>query len=254
MRALALAGAALPLASLAVVLVSRGPGLEVFSGPDLERWRAAVDALLLFTLLICVFAPAAGVAIAASSRERQPDPLAPPHGVRRSLRMAARLMAATLPGIAISAAATMLMMRGMPGVGQVASASHVTLALAAIAFGLLGAWAGVVLAHPLDAAGAAIAASLVLATAVLLAGPIIDGLPRWAVDAALVASPVVSVAAAANIDLFRTELLYQLSPLASLGFGYPSWVTSCLLYGAAAAVCVSGTARAISRASTSFED
>jgi hypothetical protein len=253
MRALALAGAALPLASLVVVLASRGSGLDVFSGPDLERWRAAVDALLLFTLLICAFAPAAGVAI-ATPRERQPDPLAPAQGLRRSLRIAVRLMAATLPGIAISAAATMLMMRAMPGIGEVASASHVTLALAAIALGLLGAWAGVVLAHPLDAAGATVAASLGLATAVLLAGPIIDGLPPWVVDAALVASPLVSVAAAANIDLFRTELLYQLSPLASLGFGYPSWVTSCILYGALAAVCVSGTARAISRASTRFED
>ena len=254
MRALALAGAALPLASHIVVLVSRGSGLDAFSGPDLERWRAAVDALLLYTLLVCAFAPTAGVAIAARSLTLTPDPLAPPRGVRRSLRIAADLMVATLPGIAISAAAMMLMMRAMPGIGQAASASHLTLALAATALGLLGAWAGVVLAHPLDAAGATVAASLALATTVLLAGPVIDGLPAWVVDAALVASPLVSVAAAANIDLFRTELLYQLSPLASLGFGYPSWVTSCLLYAAAASVCVSGTARAISRASASFED
>ena len=88
----------------------------------------------------------------------------------------------------------------------------------------------------------------------LLAGPLIDALPARIVDAALLASPLVSVAAAANIDLFRTELLYQLSPLASLGFGYPSWVTACLVYLVAGTIGFSGMARAIARTSTSFTD
>jgi hypothetical protein len=67
-------------------------------------------------------------------------------------------------------------------------------------------------------------------TAVFAAGPVLDGLPRRVLDAALVANPVVATAAGANLDLFRMNLFYQLSPLAHRQVDYPAVAVALAAY------------------------
>jgi hypothetical protein len=57
------------------------------------------------------------------------------------------------------------------------------------------------------------------------------------VNAALLASPVVAAASAADIDLLRGDPLYRFSPIAHSQFDYPAWPAACATYAAIAVVC-----------------
>lgn len=114
------------------------------------------------------------------------------------------------------------------------SASHATLASAAVALVALGALCAATFRDRLDAAAAAITAVMVLSAGVLVAGAPVADAPRAVIEAALMASPVVAIASAAGIDLARTETLYQVSPLARLHFDYPTWYVASAWYLAAA--------------------
>jgi len=114
---------------------------------------------------------------------------------------------------------------------------YVTLAVAALAMSTVGAAAGEWLEHPLDAAACALMVCLVAGMGPLAAGPLLDGASTAVVNAALSASPVVAVASAADIDLFRGEPLYRFSPIAHSQFDYPAWPTACLWYVAVAVAC-----------------
>ena len=246
LRVVCLVGAALPLASYAIALATRDAGLDVRGWTEHERLRLGVDAFLMNAILIALFAPVAGVSISTT-----PDDSRALHhedrNVYRATRIVAKICAAICAALVLSAALTFVSMHTLPGIAQMIARSHATLGVAALALGLLGAWAGLAFAHPLDAVGSTLAVALVLSFGILAAGPLIADVPRSLIEAALFASPLVTSAAAANIDLFRIELLYQLSPLASLGFGYPSWGVACALYALAALGCFSGTARAIGK-------
>jgi len=61
----------------------------------------------------------------------------------------------------------------------------------------------------------------------------------------LIASPIVSAASAADVDLLRTDLLYRISPLAHGRFDYPAWFAPFLLYGTLLLISLAGTARAL---------
>jgi len=90
-----------------------------------------------------------------------------------------------------------------------------------------------------------ILAAVVAALGVFAAGPLATDLPTGVVNAALLASPIVSAASAADIDLLRTDVLYRISPLAHGRFDYPSWYSPLVLYGTLLVISFAGTARAL---------
>lgn len=118
--------------------------------------------------------------------------------------------------------------------------SHITLAAGGLALGTLGAWCGVLFRDPLDAAAAGASAAVLAGTGILLAGPYAGDAPRRLIDGALLASPLVTTAAAADIDILRTDVLYRVSPLAHVNTTYPEWYVATGVYIVFTAVCLSG--------------
>jgi hypothetical protein len=121
--------------------------------------------------------------------------------------------------------------------------SHATLAVSGVALAAFGTWLGSTFRDPLDAAAVSTSAALLAAVGLVAAGPIAVDLPTGLVNLALSASPIVSTASAANVDLLRTDLLYRISPLAHQRFEYPSWYSGLAWYGALLAISVARTAR-----------
>ena len=66
----------------------------------------------------------------------------------------------------------------------------------------------------------------------------VAALPRALIAFALAASPLVAVTTAAQIDIVRSDLLYQISPLAHVQIDYPSWPGAAAGYLAIACVCL----------------
>jgi hypothetical protein len=187
---------------------------------------AAADALLIETALLVVAAPVAGVAIA---RDRS-------GGVLRRFAVLIGAFVATSLVAALAAA-------WMSGATMTyALRSHATLAAVALALTSLGAWLSTWCPDILDAGASAIGVSIALSALILVAGPATADLPQAVVDAALLASPPVAVSSAAGIDLLRSEVLYQLSPISHRRFTYPAWTTSAATY-ALVAVFFLGVAR-----------
>ncbi len=104
--------------------------------------------------------------------------------------------------------------------------THAILSMAALAFAATGALCARMFREPLDAAACATATALFATFALFTGGPAIDSVPRWLLDAALVVNPIVAMEASANIDIFRTDLVYQLSPLAHRQIDYPAFSTA----------------------------
>ncbi len=173
------------------------------------------DAVLYSTWALVVAAPLAGVV-----RASQP----------RSLAVIVALFVGVSAAIHLAAfgfgAETMAMV----------AVSHATIASAAVALVGVGALCAATFRDRLDAAAAAMSAAIVLSAGVLVAGAPVAEAPRGLVEAALTASPVVAIASAAGIDLLRTDVLYQLSPLARLRFDYPTWYVASAWYLAAASL------------------
>ena len=183
------------------------------------------DALLLESFVVVIAAPLAGV-IAANRRAQ----------LQSGAAWLAGRCALSAAAFATSAAAISLVFQ--PSVhGAALVPPYLTMAVAALAMASVGAVAGEWLEHPLDAAACALIACLVAGLGVLVAGPLVDGASAPRVNAGLFASPVVTVASAADIDLFRGEPLYRFSPIAHSQFEYPAWPTACLCYTAVAVAC-----------------
>jgi len=108
--------------------------------------------------------------------------------------------------------------------------SQLTLGAAVCAAATVGGLCRVLLADRLDAAAVGLVISIGLTGAVLAAGPPAGDLPTPLLNAALLASPLVATASAANIDLLHGEPLYQLLPIAHRRFDYPDWPSAALLY------------------------
>ena len=123
--------------------------------------------------------------------------------------------------------------------------SHAILWSAALALAAFGALCGRMSREPLDAAACAVGLALLTAFALFAAGPVLDSIPAGLLHAALAANPIVATAAAASIDIFRMDLLYQLSPLAHRQVDYPSFTAAFGAYVSVAVVLLFLSARQV---------
>ena len=204
---LSLAAARLPLlpglASIATAIDEAGSGVTAGLVRDVTP-----DALLYAAVCVVVAAPLAGVAFPS----------------------ARRLTIAT--GIFCAASAALTAARlGVDAEGlRFVATSHAVLASATLALAALGAWLGTRLRDPLDAAAVSLTVAGTAAYGVLVAGATVGELPAPVLEAALLASPVMTVATAAHVDLVRSDIWYQISPLAHVQLEYPAWTTVCGAY------------------------
>jgi hypothetical protein len=155
-----------------------------------------------------------------------------------------RLALATALMCAASAVLTLARLGVSPESLQFTARSHAVLACATLALAALGALLGTVFRNPLDAAAVALGAALTAAYGVLVAGATVGEMSPEMLKAALLASPVMTVATAAHVDLVRTDIWYQVSPLAHVRLEYPTWGAVCGWYLAAG--CAGFVASAIS--------
>jgi hypothetical protein len=186
--------------------------------------RVSAEALVLESIAIAIGAPLMGVA-----------------AVHRGKAMGGAWIAraCALPVVAFVLGGVVASMVLQPGAELSALVPpYSTLLMATLAMSSLGAAAAAWLEHPLDAAAYALVLSLALGLGLFAAGPLLEGAPAALVNTALLASPVVAVASAADIDLLRGEPLYRFSPIAHSQFEYPAWPTACGIYAAIAVVCV----------------
>lgn len=130
--------------------------------------------------------------------------------------------------------------------------SHAILWAAALVLAMVGAACASAFSEPLDAAACAMAIALSSAVAVFAGGPVLDAIPRWLLEGALIFNPLVAMAGAANIDLFRMELLYQVSPLAHRHVDYPAPVTVFAAYVLVAVALLLVAARRFNREAVTF--
>jgi hypothetical protein len=181
--------------------------------------------------VLVVAAPLCGVALAV-----------------RRLRGAAPAAALFAAALTISALWAVLAL-GWSAAGGRVLISYATVGTIGFALAALGAWFGSVWHDPLDAAAFSVTLALLAAFGILAAGPLAANLPTPIVNAALVASPIVSAASAADVDLLRTDLLYRISPLAHGRFDYPAWFTPLIAYATLLLISLAGTARALRKGS-----
>lgn len=203
------------------------------------------DALLLETVLVIVGVPVAAVWLTALARPGRVDDVqdgSPGVGQERAVPALLILVLCFV----LSAAVTSWAASGWSSeaVRRLAP-PHLTLAAAALALAGVGAWCGRMFRHPLDAVACSLAVSLIATSAILVGGPAVAVAPRPIVAAGLLVSPLVTIAAAAGVDLFRTDVLYQVSPLAHVRLEYPAWQAAAGLYFLVALVCFGGAARVV---------
>jgi len=125
-----------------------------------------------------------------------------------------------------------------------AMASHLTLAAAALALAALGAWCGSTFLDPLDAGACSVAVALVATCGLFAAGSLVADLPTPVVNAALLTNPIIAVTSAANIDLLRSDFLYQISPIAHRHFEYPVWYLAVTCFSCISLCAAGGVVRA----------
>lgn len=208
MRPFYVTAALLPaVAALASVAAALEPGHWTGVNASLVR-NVTPDALLYSAVCAVVAAPLAGVAV----------------GCWRRLAVGTALMCA------VSAALTLARLGVSAESLEFVATSHAVLASATVALAALGALLGTFFRHPLDAAAVAVGVALTAAYGVLVAGAAVGTLSTGMLKAALLASPVMTVATAAHVDLVRTDIWYQVSPLAHIGLEYPAWSTVCGWY------------------------
>ena len=201
------------------------------------------SALLVNTVLVIVCVPLAAVWLMALARPVRVDD-APERSHDDGRQRAVPALLILVLAFVLSAAVTSWAASGWASeaVRRLAP-PHLTLAAAALALAGVGAWCGLRFRHPLDAVACSLAVSFTATSAILLGGPSLAEAPRPIVAAGLLISPVVTTAAAAGVDLFRTDVLYHVSPLAHVGVEYPAWQAAAGLYLLVAVVCFGGAAR-----------
>jgi hypothetical protein len=196
-------------------------------------------ALLVETTAAALVGPVAGVAIAR--RRRLIGARAHAWGpVRRWSALAMVAAAGALGFTAVCLAANAVV---GPGLTTLTAAPHVTLGAAFLAACALGIGCGQWFDDPLDAAACSLALSACASFGIFVLGPATAGAPAAAIDAALTLSPVSATASAADIDIFRSEPLYRLSPLAHTHLVYPAWTTATLVYIVIALAFLAGASR-----------
>jgi hypothetical protein len=190
---------------------------SVLAAVDVHDWtglNAALvrgttpDALLYSAACVVVAAPLAGVAI--PSRQR--------------------LFVAVAIFCAVSAALTLARLGVSAEALRFVGSSHAVLASATVALAALGALLATIFRNPLDAGAVALGVSLTAAYGVLVAGAPVGGLSTAWLETALLASPIMTIATAAQLDLVRTDIWYQVSPLAHVRLEYPALGAVCGTY------------------------
>jgi len=80
-----------------------------------------------------------------------------------------------------------------------------------------------------------------LSGGIILAGPLIESLyrPYPLIQTVLFLNPFVAVYSAIDLDFMRIPLIYNLSPIASYRFHYPSWIKVALFYISISALLIS---------------
>jgi hypothetical protein len=194
--------------------------------PGPLRLALGADALLYTGAAAIFAAPVAGVAAAMRIRSTG------------SVRAGVRLVF-TVATLFVSVSGALTAAWGVAG-GEVmpfVARSHATLFAVTLALTSWGALCGLWFRDPLDAAALALLAIIVAAGGLLLGGAAVAELPPRALAAGLLASPLVVLASAANIDIVRVGVLYQISPLAHMQMDYPAWQFACGSYLVLALVC-----------------
>lgn len=224
MRGYVLAALA-PVAPWALVLLERmSSGADAFSR---DVFRAmAVDVLLWTAALVVVGGPLAGIAAVHAQRGTPGIPRGP-HWLAQG---AVRMLVLGLLFTGVSAGLMALAWGTQAEVLRAVAAGQATLLCAALAVTALGAMAGSWFRESLDAVIACVVVVGPPALGVLLFGPLIEGASAGTLTGALLASPIASAATAADIDIFRMDPLYQLSPVAHMAATYPDWQSACQLY------------------------
>ena len=203
-----LAAALLP-AVPAFASVMAAVGLQDWTSLNMALVRGTTpDALLYSAACVVVVAPLAGVAVTS----------------RRRLVHAAAIFCAT------SAALTVARLGVSAEAVRFAATSHAVLASATLALAALGALLASVFRNPLDAGAVALGVALTAAYGVLVAGAAVGELSTTWLTTALLASPIMTVATAAQVDLVRTDIWYQVSPLAHIRLEYPALGAVCGAY------------------------
>ncbi len=223
------------VARAAAVFVNVDPAMWWSMSASTKRGLTA-DALLYTVGAVVLFAPLAGVVVAVGGRVRRES-----EGRSGALETTWSLLVAVAMLVAASAALTVF------GWGQsdadalrLVATSHATVFAVALALSGFGAVCGATFNDSLDAAGCSLSVVLVAAGGLLVAGAALANVPRALIDVALTASPFVTMASAAHIDVMRMAVPYQMSPLAHLQLQYPSWYSACGWYLALAALCFLG--------------
>lgn len=113
-------------------------------------------------------------------------------------------------------------------------------ALAAMALALL---ASAICRDVHDAAAVTYASLAALATSAVLAAPLLALRAEMGttISGLLLTNPIVGMASAVNFDLFRTDLLYRLTPIGQRAFEYPAWQAVSAVQAGFAAACVLAT-------------
>ena len=193
------------------------------------------DALLATAAVSMVCAPLLGVALA-----------------RRATTTASffrQLAALVLAFVAVSALLG-LIGHAVPGGSSHLMKAHIALGAGSLALGALGGLCAVSFRDPLDAAAVSVGVAVIAGAGVLIGGPGVTDIPRAVVDAALLASPLVTTAAASGIDILRTDVFYRVSPLAHIGSEYSEWYAASAAYLTFTAACLLSTALIRRRSST----
>ncbi len=241
-----LSAVGIPVVVFGSILYNRA-GTVIWTGvPRPVVTGVVFDALLANILLLIVAAPIAAVACATRARLRVgTDGAQDPHGGRLEFLA---WIAAFVAGFVLSSAAVSYAGWYAPGeAGRAIVRSHLTLAAAGLALSGIAAWCGVSLRHPLDAVACSLGMSLFATGAILLGGPWLADAPQPFVAAGLLASPLVTTTAAAGLDVLRTDVLYQVSPLAHVRLSYPAWQAAAGMYLLVALAGFGGAARAVRR-------
>jgi len=201
--------------------------------PTATKRGLSADALLYTVGAVVLFAPLAGVAVAAGARAHRLS-----EGRAGALETTWSLTAATAMLVASSAMLMVFAWEHSDATAlRLVATSHATVFAVALALAGFGAVCGSTFRDTLDAAGFSLSVVLVAAGGLLVAGASLGNAPHALMDVALAASPFVTMASAAHIDVMRMAVPYQMSPLAHLQVQYPAWYLACAWYLALAGLC-----------------
>ncbi|HEY6508088.1 MAG TPA: hypothetical protein VIY56_08735 [Vicinamibacterales bacterium] len=191
-------------------------------------------ALLYSTGLLIAAAPAAGAALGYRELFGAKAAGASSTPVRIVGRLAVGALA--FAAAAAAATATIGFMAGDAFSTSLLSA-HLVQGAAALALALGGAWLAGWLRNPLDAALWGVTLACLGSFGVLGAGTLVERLPRALVEWTLGVSPLMAVATAGQVDVLRTDIVYQVSPLAHVQMQLPDWPIVVAGYLSVAAAC-----------------